>query len=173
LDAEDEIKGTQGQSMKTHHLRNLFCLLPIWLGSLCFAQLVTIRVIDARNGYPLQKRQASLRLLYGKNEKTPAKYEPTLLLETDDNGEAQFKLPEPAPEHLEAWVGITSEEHWWCGCLLSVLTQDVVQKGIGGSWPGPGSQKSPVSEKAVPGEILFLARPWTLFEKLLAPLLRG
>ena len=155
------------------HLRCLLCLLPVWLGSFCSAQAITIRAIDARDGHPIQNRQASLHLLYGKDERTPAKYQPTLLLETDVNGEAQFRLPEPAPEHLEAWVGITSEEHWWCSCLLSVATREVVQKGIVGPEPGPGRKGPPASLKPVPGTIVFPARPWTMYERLLAPLLRG
>jgi hypothetical protein len=161
--------------MKTRHLRCLLYLLPawlpLWLGSLCVAQLITVRVIDSRNGHPLQKRHVSLRLVYGKGEKAPAKYEPTLLLETDGNGLAQFKLPDPPPEHFEAWVDISSEERWWCGCFLSVVTQDVLDKGVVGMRPGPG-RKSPPPQKAIAGEILFLARPWTLIERLLAPLER-
>ncbi len=158
--------------MKIHRLGHLVCLVPVCLASVCYAQLITIRVIDARDGHPLQKREASLRLLYGNDEKTPTKYEPTLLLETDLDGEAQFRLPEPAPQHLEAWVDITSEGHWWCICTLSVVTLDVVQKGVVGPRWGHRSEKPPASVKTVPGEILFLARPWTLLDRLLAPLLR-
>jgi hypothetical protein len=175
--------------MKTRHFPYLLCLLLLCLSSRCIAQQITVRVIDARNGHPLQKRQISIKLFYCEGKMTPlglfyckgettppAQYDQTLRFETDVNGEARFQLSEPVPAHLTASVDIT-EEHWFCGCLLSVATQDVVQKGITGPKPGYGWIGPHASVKPVPGEILVLARPWTPFERiwipLLAPLERG
>lgn len=118
---------------------------------------------------PLSNREASLQLLYDKGDPILAQYEHTLLLRTDEHGEAHFNLPDPAPEHFEAWVGIGSEEHWWCACRMLGATKDVVQKGVVG--PQPRSLK-PSSRTANPGEILFVARPWTLFDRIVAPLVR-
>jgi len=159
------------QCMKRHHRRRTICsLLLVGFTATCLAQQITIRVIDARNGHPLQKREVLLRLHYGKDEEKPAKYEPILRLSTDADGKAQFGLPEPAPEHLEAEVRISMNEHWWCWCVESVATGEVSQKGIVGSRPGPWGKKSSASVTPVPGEVLFLARPFNLLERMWSPL---
>src|SRR5580698_9421761 len=71
--------------------------LLVSLHPLCLAQLVTIRVIDVRNGRPVPDRQVSLSLLYAKDEKIPAKDGATLRGKTDSSGQAEFRLPEPRP----------------------------------------------------------------------------
>jgi hypothetical protein len=157
--------------MTTHYLRRIRWFLLFWLSSFCAAQVVTIRVIEAADGRPLQKQRVSVSLLYDKNEPTPTKYDAVLSLETDQNGEAQFRLPEPAPAHLATQVNLTSE-HWRCGCSLLATTRDLIQKGIVEPKPGPESKKSAVLAKAEPGEILILARRLTLFERLLYPLMK-
>jgi hypothetical protein len=134
--------------------------------------MIRVRVIDDTNGHPLPKQQVSISLLYEKGEKVPANYDALLQLETDVNGEVQFRLPEPAPAHLAAQVRLTSE-HWHCGCTALVDTQDLIQKGLVGPEPGHGSTRSTASVKAEPGEILFVARPFTFFERLLYPLVKG
>jgi hypothetical protein len=158
--------------MKTPYFRYLSWYLVLWLSPFCLAQGVTVRVIDATNGHPLQKQQISVSLLYDKGERTPAKYDATLSLETDINGEAQFTLPEPAPVRFAAQVRLTSE-HWHCGCTALVTTQDVIHKGIVAAEPGHTSKKSTVAAQVAPGEILFVARPLTFFERLLYPLVKG
>jgi hypothetical protein len=117
------------------------------------AQVIRIRVIDANNGHPLVQQNVSVALLYGKDEKAPAKYGANLNLETDANGEAQFHLPEPAPVHFSAHVRLTSEP-WHCRCISLVTTQDVLQKG---SVQALGSEPtgSATNAKPEPGVILF------------------
>jgi len=139
---------------------------------LCFAQVVTVRLINAADARPLQKQEVSLSLLYEKGEKTPTKYESNLSLETDANGEAHFTLPEPSPSHISAQVRLTSG-HWRCGCGVLAATGDVIQKGIFGPLPGGESKKPTASLKAVPGEILFAAHPLSFFERLLYPFVKG
>lgn len=136
----------------------------------CLAQIITVRVIDVANGRPLQRQKVSVSLLYDKGEQTPPKYDATLNLETNVNGEVQFTIPEPAPMHLSAQVYLTSE-HWRCGCTVFGTTQDVIQKGLASPQPGSASKKADVTTKA--SEILFLARPLTFFERLLYPLVKG
>jgi hypothetical protein len=119
-----------------------------------------------QTGHPLQNQPISISLLYDKSEKTPAKYE-ALNLKTDEKGESQFSLPEPAPSQLAAQVHLTSE-HWHCGCSVLATTQDLIQKGI----VGPRSSKSVNPVIAQPKEILFLARPFTFFERLLYPFVK-
>src|SRR6266853_4743202 len=147
----------------------LFCFLVLGSHLSCFGQVISARVINAKNGHPLPKQHISISLLDEKGEKIETKQGALLELETDINGDAQFTLPEAAPAHLSARARLTSE-HWRCGCWALVATQDVVQKGIveGNELTTPAK---PV--KAEPGEILFIARPLTFLERLLYPLEKG
>lgn len=156
--------------MKVACLAFMGLFLPLGLCLPCLAQIVTVRVIDITNGRPLQSQAVSVSLLYDKGEQTPPKYDATLNLQTNVNGEVQFTLPEPAPMHLSAQIHLTSE-HWRCGCAVFGATQDLLQKGLLGPQPGAASKKVDVTAK--PGEILFLARPLTFFERLLYPLVKG
>jgi hypothetical protein len=156
--------------METPYIRYLVCFLLLWVGPFCLAQTVTVRVINADNGHPLQKQHVSLTLLYDKGDKTPAKYDTTLNMETDVNGEAQFRIPEPAPAKFAAQVHI-DWTRWHCGCAVLAVTQDVIQEGIVESVAD--LRKSPVPRKAIPAEILFVARPVSLFERMLPPFMKG
>ena len=155
--------------MESVYVRYLVCFVLLWVGSSCLAQAVTIRVI-ATDGRPLQKQQVSVTLFYDKGEKHPAKYDAIVSLETNFNGEAQFTLPEPAPAHLAAQVRI-DWGRWNCGCSVLAATQDLIQKGIVESSAVPKKAAAPV--KAVPGEILFVVRPLSFFERLLYPFVKG
>lgn len=125
-------------------------------------------MVNSSNGPPLSKQSVAVNLLYDKGQKAPAKYETFLSLETDAKGEAQFGLPEPAPAHIWVQVRLTSE-HWHCGCMALATTQDVIQKGMSDS----ESTTSIKNARAEPRIILFLARPFTLLERLLYPLMKG
>jgi hypothetical protein len=150
--------------------RQLACFLLLCGGPLCLAQAVTIQVINGDNGRPLQKQIVSVTILYGKGESAPAKYDATLDIETDVNGAAQFRLPEPAPAQFAAQVRM-DWARWHCGCGVLAVTQVVIQKGIVES--AADRKKSAVPMNPVPGQILFVARPLSLFERLLSPLLKG
>ncbi|HLZ49200.1 MAG TPA: hypothetical protein VKP61_00480 [Candidatus Acidoferrum sp.] len=153
--------------------RYLALVLLLWLGPACLAGEVTIRVINANDGRPLINQPVSISLLYEKGETTPAKYDANLSLKTDANGEVRFVLPNPAPAHMAAQVRLTSE-HWHCGCMVLAITQEVIQKGIVDSAASASeSRKSPALVKAVPGEILFVARPLSFWERLLYPFVKG
>lgn len=151
--------------MRKQYLRHLITwIVALGFGPFSFGQVtIKIRLINVDNGHPIQRQPITVSMLYEKNEKTPPKYDSTLHLETDANGGAQFGLPEPAPAHLSAQVRLTSE-NWHCGCMVLVATGDLIQKGI--------AVLSDKPIKTEPGEILFLARPYTFFERLIAPLLR-
>ena len=125
-------------------------------------------MIDIRNGHPLPKQPISVGLIYHKDEKPPANYSARFQLETDANGEAEFQLPDPAPAHVAAQAHLTFE-HWHCGCAALENTQDLIQKGFTAGL-ATGSTPTGASAKARPGEILFVARPFTFFERLLYPL---
>jgi hypothetical protein len=134
-------------------------------------QAIKIRIINGKNGHPLPKQPVSVSLLYEQSETKPEKYDAIQHLDTDANGVAQFSLPEPAPAHLGVVVRLTSE-HWHCGCDAPalVVTKELIQKGIvkGRELSSPAK-----SVTAAPGEIVFVARPFTFFEALFYPLLKG
>lgn len=156
--------------MNREYARWGFWFSLLWIACPCFAQSITIRVINSNNGKPLPRQGISVNLLYGKGERAPAKYDATVRLKTDDDGEARLDLPEPAPAHLGFQVRLTSQ-HWHCACQDLVATQDLIEKGI--NVQDGGKAKPPAgSANALPGEILFRARPFTFFEKLLYPLVK-
>ena len=142
----------------------LFVLLVARLG---FAQTVTVRVINSNNRRPLQKQPITFQLLYDKPETVPVGVDRLMRRETDTKGEAQFTVPEPAPEHLAVQIKLTSE-HWHCAAGVLVSTKDVIQKGIVESAATSGRSARPLEAK--PGEIVFVARPLSLLERLLYPL---
>jgi hypothetical protein len=158
----------------TTGFRYLTCLLLLCCGHLCMAQEVTVRVINAANGRPLPKQAVSVSFLYDNryDKEIPAKYDAVLNLETDANGEAHFRLPEPPPAHFSAQARV-DWSRWNCGCGLLGSTDDLVRKGIVGPVATAESKKSAALLTAVPGEILFAARPLSFWERLLYPFVKG
>jgi hypothetical protein len=134
------------------------CLLSI--GPCCYAQAVTIRIINANDGSPLRDQKVSVSLLYDKGEAQPANY----------NG--HFVLPGPAPTHISAQVRL-APSHWRCGCGVLIATEELIRKGTVGPLPAADSGKSAASVKTAPGEILFVARPLSFWERLLYPFVKG
>jgi hypothetical protein len=132
-----------------------------------FAQAVKVRVVNGNNGDPLPKQAISVQFLYEK----PPKASSPLRIETDANGEAQFRIPESPPEHLDVKLALTSE-HWHCGCWVMADTEDVIHKGIVEATPPDKAKASTTPANAEPGEIVFIVRPFTFFEKLLYPLVK-
>jgi hypothetical protein len=148
-------------------------LLLLCIGSFCQAQEAKVRVINAANRRPPPKQAVSVSFLYDKkyDKEIAAKYVAALNLETDANGEAYFKLPEPPPVHFSAEVRM-DWSHWKCGCGILGSTDDLVRKGIVGPVATTDSKKSAALFKAVPGEILFAARPLSFIERLLYPIMK-
>lgn len=168
---EGQDKETAGGMEMTTGLRYLACLLLLCCGHFCLAQEITVRIVSARNGRPLQKQAVSISFLYDKkyDREIPAKYDAVLNLETDVNGEAHFKLPEPPPAHFAAQARL-DWSHWKCGCGIMASTNDLVQKGTLGPVPPADSKVRAFLLKPVPGEILFVAWPLSFLERLLYPL---
>jgi hypothetical protein len=153
--------------LSERHLRYLTCLLLMCSGCSCFGQVITVRIVNANNGHALAGQDVSVAFRR-QFEKDPAKYDSNLHLQTDSNGDAKFALPQPAPEQLWVGAGLPSE-NWFCACSTRAYerTQDVVEKGIVGLDP-----KNKLVLGRRPGQIIFVARPYNLFERLMAPLLR-
>lgn len=154
--------------MKKACCRSLVWLPLLCVSSCCFGQVITIRIINGKNGHPLSKQPATISLLYAKGEKAPVTGDFIMRSETDVNGGARFTLPDPPPAHLSVDARLTSE-YWYCGCGLLVVTKELIQKGIveGAAF---SSANSPVT--AEPGEVVFVVRPFTFIERLLYPLLK-
>ena len=137
--------------------------LVLLLCPVCFAQSVRVRVINGKDGRPLPKQAISVQFFYEK----PAKVSPPLHLETDSNGEAQFSIPEPTPAHLFVHVALTNE-YWHCACGFMGDTETVVHKGVVEAPP-----KAPIAPaNREPGQIVFVARPFTFVERLLYPVMK-
>ncbi len=155
------------------YFRFLSWLLLLWISPSCFGQVIRVRIINGENGHPLPKQQVSVTLLYDKkyDKEIPAKYDAVLNRETDANGKAHFKLPEPPPVHFSALVPV-DWSRWKCACGILGSTDDLIQKGI--MWPEPTnkSKNSDALFMAAPGEILFVFHPLTFFERLFYPLLK-
>jgi sulfur carrier protein len=143
--------------------------LLLLLGPCCIAQTITIRVISASDGHPLEKQKAAVTLLYRNGEQRPSTYDANLSFETDVNGKVQFTVPEPVPGHLEARI-IIDWGRWDCVCRVLATTEDVLRAG----WMefATNREKSPAPVKPTPGEIVFAVRPLSLWERLLYPLVK-
>jgi hypothetical protein len=146
------------------YFRYSILLASLWAGPSCFAQEVTIHVINANDGHPLQNQEVKVNFLYDKGDKLPAKYDATLRDETDADGKAQFAFPEPAPAHTSVRI-LIDWGRWRCGCRVLANTQDILEKGIVESIPD--RRKLASSIKAKSGEIVVVARPLSLFWRVL------
>jgi hypothetical protein len=144
----------------------------------CLAQVITLRVINEKNGRALPGQPISVSLCYRKGESVPQSSENlhlkadeylTLHLKTDGDGVARLDLPQPLPLQLWAGAGLPSE-YWRCSCATPAFasTQEVIEKGIVERL----DSKSSKIPDARPGEIIFAARPYNLFERLMAPLMK-
>lgn len=153
--------------------RYVACFLLFSFVPSCLAQEAKIRVINCANGHPLPKVAVSVSFLYdNKNDGgLPANYDASLKLETDENGEARFKFPQPPPLHFSAQVRV-DWSHWHCGCGMLGSTEDLIREGIKGPVPVSDKKKFAAGYKAAPGEILVIALPLSFFERLLYPLMK-
>ncbi len=138
-----------------------FCLL--WISPCSIGQVITIRVINAKNGHPLPKKHIMVSLPGDKSEKRPSPVQ----LETDVHGEARFTLPDSVPAKLSAVVLLRSRS-WSCRCWAFVATRDVVQQGV---VEGQNLANAAGPLKAEPGQIVFVARQRPFLEQLLGTLL--
>ena len=138
-------------------IRGLAWVLLMLVGSSCFAQEVTVRVVDS-NGHPLRKQPVDVSL------DDPA----SLRLETDAKGEAHFTLPDPGSSRIAVNVGL-AERDWKCACSVFTHAQDVIHEGRLVDLRTE-SKKTADSLKPAPGEILFIAHRMPFFMRLFWPL---
>ena len=135
----------------------------ILLCHVCFAQTVRVRVINGWDARPLPKQAVFVQFFY----EHPAKSSFPLRIETDANGEAQFSIPESPPDHIDVSVAVTSE-YWHCACAVMADTEEVPHKGIL-QYRRPNVPNAPFPPaNTEPGQIVFVARPFTDFERFIA-----
>jgi hypothetical protein len=146
-------------------MKVLVCVL--FLSGACFAQELKVRVINSKNGQPLAKQAVTVQFL----SDAPTVSSSPLRLETDANGEVRFSIPKPLPQALSVRVALTSE-HWHCGCLVVADTAKVIEQGIRQPASTRNAKTSGSAARTEPGEITIAARPFTLGERLLYPLMK-
>lgn len=145
-------------------------VLPSWLTSwpsvmpILAPDKIMVRVINGNDSQPMPKQSVQVKLLYEKAKEIS----PPLIIETNADGEAQFSVPEPAPEHLDVRLTATSK-YRHCACRLTIDTQKVLDSGVLEIPKNtlPSTQNSNLN--AEPKQIVFVVRPFTLFEKMLHP----
>lgn len=142
----------------------LSCAVLLLMKLTCSAETTTFRVITDQ-GEPLEKRKVSISLEGFKNGKPVGHGQ---IAETDQNGEARFTLPSPPPEHFFFYVELGSP-YWYCSCKGIPRTEKVAQTGIVQSAANKYSHKS---FEPKPGEVLIVARKFSLIDRLLYPLMK-
>jgi hypothetical protein len=151
------------ESLRRMHLMKailIFCILVA--GTASFAQQVTVRLINDKNGRPLVKESVVVQFLDPQSASSPTK------LETDSSGEARFVLPSPAPERVNVRVVLKSG-HWHCGCWVMEDTKTVVEQGVVES---AAARKLADEFGRNPSHIIVIARPLTFGERLLYPFVK-
>jgi hypothetical protein len=143
------------------------CGFILFLIPFCFAQDITIRVVNAQKGHPLPKFQGIVQLFYEKND------QPNIVnidFETNENGIAQFALPEPEPTRIFARLHI-DYAHWTCPWAAFGTIQDLIQKGFLETLPK--YSKSAVHLHETPGEVIFLVHRLNFCERIMYQLMKG
>jgi len=146
----------------------------------CFGQTVIIRIVNVTNKGPVRDRHVYISGITGKTlsetderrELLTKPFSPELRLVTDANGQAQFELPKPAPDHFYVRA-VLSDSHWDCTCLARVSTEEMIQRGHMVTSPYAARNPATTSIQPKPGEILFGLRPLPLWMRILWPMLKG
>lgn len=139
-------------------MRPLFLLFL--LSSFCSAQSVKVRAVNGNNGHALPNQEVAVQFFYDK----PASVTPPLRLRTNSEGEAEFTIPSPAPDHMDVRLSPPSK-YWNCDCWVQKDTATVLHDGILSSFPKKKVLPGIVSK---PEEITFVATPYSVVERLLS-----
>jgi hypothetical protein len=144
----------------------IVCVAFLFLASLsiCFAQEFSVRMIDARNGQALPNETVTVTFTEHELKGLTGK--------TDASGTVAFQLSTPIPLK----VLVRNYDLYPCYQLTSVNTKTLMQSGIVSRCSKQDQAcrcnfSKRVSEiKANAGQIVLLARPETLWEKIQARL---
>jgi hypothetical protein len=126
-----------------------------------FAQSMVVRVIGGNDGKPLVQQTVSVQFFYEKLGKISS----AISFRTNKAGEIRFEFPEPLPEQMGIDIELESNS-WHCRCSAMVETNAVLTKGTVEA-PASTLQHPLIPPPERPGQIVFVASPFTSFEKWL------
>jgi len=144
--------------------------------TVCFAQTITIRLVDLTNQSPISNQHVYVFGLSGKAEMKEEKVRLELsnplaadmTLVTDIKGEATFDLPKSVPPYFYVRAQL-SGRHWDCFCGPRIATAELVQKGI---VVRNDERKAEPSIQPKAKELLFALRPTPWWVRVFWPLLK-
>lgn len=144
-----------------------------------FGQTVAIPIVNATNHEPVKSVQIYVSGIAGKpggdlEERLRLVRKPIttdLSLTTGANGEVEVRLPKPAPAQFFVRAMLSGRD-WDCTCLVTVSTNEVMQKGRLVTSPSREREPPPTIQPK-PGEVLFALTPTPWWVRLLWPLLKG
>lgn len=138
-----------------------FWFFALW-PSFSLADELKLRAIDT-HGKPLAGNVVLVTFFHD------VEREQRLELKTDVNGEASFSVPAPVPTRVLVAVVPKIGQNWRCNwrgtCGISLTPEEAFRNGVAFY-----ESKKRAELKINPGQILFVARGWTLWQHLIGPL---
>jgi hypothetical protein len=156
----------------SHQLLRLALFLSGAIGSTCFGQTVTVRLINATDGRPVGGEKVLVSGIKGGGDtreealhkliRKPTS--PDLTLITDAQGAIQFDLPKAPPTDFYVRADL-HHPAWDCTCFVMISTEKVMHNGV---LFGPHED---TTIQPQPGEILFRLRPTPVWMRVFWPFL--
>lgn len=143
-----------------------FLMLASSLGRVpvCWAQDITIRLLDVRNARPLANETVNVQFHVAREDDIRM-----LKAKTGPDGTTTLRLPEPMPQAIFVLAGYP--DLYPCSALSTIDTHQVISEGLVSRCCKPVQQcrckfgKQILQLHARPGELILLARPMTWFER--------
>lgn len=146
--------------------------VAIYIG-LCFAvtlcaealsaQKITVKVVNGEDGQPLAGQEVNVSFIDPGSD--------SVKTSTNAQGITEFELPPLRPVYIAVVIHLTSGL-WHCGCRAAPKTEQVLGSGYTNTNAFDVRVSSVLSKKALSGEMIFFARPYTTWEKLLHPIVK-
>jgi len=140
-------------------------LLAFSSASICLAQDVSVRLVDTRNGHPIQNEK--VRALFHASGTPDVQ---TLEANTVADGTVKFQVPTPTPQQLTVQV----DRLYPCFNMSPNDLKEILTTGIVSccSKPPQGClckfTKKTLGVKAEPGQVVLFVRPFTRWERFLS-----
>jgi len=142
----------------------LFAIV-LWQDSNCFGQTFKVRLLDVRNARPIADEPIKVSFHI---PQTPELQ--TVEEKTDKDGVANFVLPTPAPEQ----ISVLDVQLYPCYSRALLKTQEIFEQGMVSRCSKPFQAchchlgKQVANLQKTPGELVLLARPIPMTEKVLS-----